>query len=154
MNIYAPAYTQMNVCNDFICICKYAFVNVHLLLCTRGGQMCVLCKRIMFVSDCTSIRVAWTLNGLVPKMSHDSQSCTCPCTLFRQYLSVTIGPPKNLSVTSSKGALFVTFSSPFNKIDYSMASFRYFVQYREEAGTPKVRAFSFSPFSLSLPQYF
>lgn len=123
--------------------------------CARVVGKCVcIYKRIVFVSDCTSVRVSWTLNGLVPKMSLDSRACTCPCTLLRHYLSVTIGPPKNLSVTSSKGALFITFSAPFNKIDHSMASFQYFVQFGEVAGTPKVRAFSFSPFSLSLPQCF
>lgn len=69
--------------------------------------------------------------------SHTSAWTSVPW--FQHYRNVTIGPPKNLSVTSNKGALFVTFSAPFNKIDRSVASFQYFVQYGEEAGTPKVK---------------
>ncbi|XP_049641749.1 interferon gamma receptor 2 [Suncus etruscus] len=69
--------------------------------------------------------------------SHTSAWTSVPW--FQHYRNVTIGPPKNLSVTSRKGALFVTFSAPFNKIDHNRASFQYFVQYGEEAGTPKVK---------------
>ncbi|KAL6083371.1 hypothetical protein STEG23_011777 [Scotinomys teguina] len=57
-------------------------------------------------------------------------------TKFQRYCNVTVGPPKNISVTLEKGSLVLHFSPPFVT---SQVTFEYRVRYWEEAGTQQVR---------------
>ncbi|XP_052014956.1 interferon gamma receptor 2 [Apodemus sylvaticus] len=54
---------------------------------------------------------------------------------FQHYENVTVGPPKNISVTPGKGSLVVHFSPPF---DVQEATFQYLVHYWEKTGTQQV----------------
>ncbi|CAO2632373.1 Interferon gamma receptor 2 [Lemmus lemmus] len=51
-------------------------------------------------------------------------------------ISVTIGPPKNISVTPGKGSLIIHFSPPFDVT--TEATFKYHVHYWEKTGTQQV----------------
>ncbi|ELW62057.1 Interferon gamma receptor 2 [Tupaia chinensis] len=53
---------------------------------------------------------------------------------FQHYRNVTVGPPENIWVTQGKGSLIIRFSPPF-AVDTSLATFKYYVHYRERAGT-------------------
>lgn len=55
---------------------------------------------------------------------------------FEHYCNVTVGPPKNISVTPGKGSLIIHFSPPF---DVTEATFDYCVHYWEQTGTQQVR---------------
>ncbi|GAB1300428.1 Ifngr2 protein [Apodemus speciosus] len=54
---------------------------------------------------------------------------------FQHYENVTVGPPKNISVTPGKGSLVIHFSPPF---DVQEATFQYLVHYWEKTGTQQV----------------
>ncbi|OBS60083.1 hypothetical protein A6R68_08792, partial [Neotoma lepida] len=56
---------------------------------------------------------------------------------FQRYCNVTVGPPKNISVTPGQGSLIIHFSPPFDVI--REATFGYRVHYWEKAGTKQVR---------------
>lgn len=55
---------------------------------------------------------------------------------FQHYENVTVGPPKNISVTPGKGSLIIHFSPPFDGVQE--ATFQYLVHYREKTGTQEV----------------
>ncbi|XP_028612240.1 interferon gamma receptor 2 isoform X2 [Grammomys surdaster] len=55
---------------------------------------------------------------------------------FLHYENVTVGPPKNISVTPGKDSLVLHFSPPFN-VDQG-ATFQYLVHYWEKTGTQQV----------------
>ncbi|CAO2632372.1 Interferon gamma receptor 2 [Lemmus lemmus] len=55
---------------------------------------------------------------------------------FEHYCNVTIGPPKNISVTPGKGSLIIHFSPPFDVT--TEATFKYHVHYWEKTGTQQV----------------
>lgn len=55
---------------------------------------------------------------------------------FEHYCNVTVGPPKNISVTPGKGSLIIHFSPPFDVT--TDATFTYRVHYWEETGTQQV----------------
>ncbi|XP_006153943.1 interferon gamma receptor 2 [Tupaia chinensis] len=57
---------------------------------------------------------------------------------FQHYRNVTVGPPENIWVTQGKGSLIIRFSPPF-AVDTSLATFKYYVHYRERAGTQQVK---------------
>lgn len=59
-----------------------------------------------------------------------SQWVTLP--KFQVYRNVTVGPPKNLSVTPGEGSLIIHFSPPFQLT--RVAIFEYIVHYWEKAG--------------------
>lgn len=56
---------------------------------------------------------------------------------FLHYENVTVGPPKNISVTPGKGSLIIHFSPPFNV--GGGATFQYLVHYWEKTGTQQVK---------------
>ncbi|KAL1787170.1 interferon gamma receptor 2 [Sigmodon hispidus] len=56
---------------------------------------------------------------------------------FQHYRNVTVGPPKNISVTPGKGSLIIHFSPPFDVI--REATFEYRVRFWEKSGTQQVR---------------
>ncbi|XP_059133467.1 interferon gamma receptor 2 isoform X4 [Peromyscus eremicus] len=58
-------------------------------------------------------------------------------TKFQRYCNVTVGPPKNISVTPGKGSLTLHFSPPFDVA--REAVFEYRVRYWERAGAQQVR---------------
>ncbi|XP_036059918.1 interferon gamma receptor 2 isoform X2 [Onychomys torridus] len=58
-------------------------------------------------------------------------------TRFQRYCNVTVGPPKNISVTPGKGSLTLHFSPPFDVA--REAGFEYRVRYWEKAGAQQVR---------------
>ncbi|CAH6792551.1 interferon gamma receptor 2 [Phodopus roborovskii] len=58
-------------------------------------------------------------------------------TWFQRYCNVTVGPPKNISVTPGKGSLIIHFSPPFPVT--RDATFEYRVHYWEKTGTQQVR---------------
>ncbi|XP_006983642.2 interferon gamma receptor 2 isoform X1 [Peromyscus maniculatus bairdii] len=58
-------------------------------------------------------------------------------TKFQRYCNVTVGPPKNISVTPGKGSLTLHFSPPFDVV--KEAVFEYRVRYWEKAGAQQVR---------------
>lgn len=55
---------------------------------------------------------------------------------FKHYCNVTVGPPKNISVTPGEGSLIIHFSPPFDVT--TEATFTYRVHYWEKTGTQKV----------------
>nr|XP_020019909.1 interferon gamma receptor 2 [Castor canadensis] len=57
---------------------------------------------------------------------------------FQHYRNVTVGPPKNISVSPGKNSLIIRLSSPFD-IDTTMATFWYYVHYWEEKGIQQVK---------------
>lgn len=52
---------------------------------------------------------------------------------FQHYENVTVGPPKNISVTPGKGSLVIHFSPPFDV--FHGATFQYLVHYWEKSET-------------------
>ncbi|XP_017654386.1 interferon gamma receptor 2 isoform X2 [Nannospalax galili] len=56
---------------------------------------------------------------------------------FQYYRNVTVGPPKNLSVTPGEGSLIIHFSPPFEHT--SVAIFEYHVRYWEKTGIQQVK---------------
>lgn len=56
-------------------------------------------------------------------------------------ISVTVGPPKNISVTPGKGSLTLHFSPPFDVV--KEAVFEYRVRYWEKAGAQQARTLLF-----------
>lgn len=54
-------------------------------------------------------------------------------------ISVTVGPPKNISVTPGKGSLIIHFSPPFDVT--TEVTFEYHVHYWEKTGTQQARTF-------------
>lgn len=55
---------------------------------------------------------------------------------FQHYENVTVGPPKNISVTPGRGSLVIHFSPPFDVV--REATFQYLVHYWEKTGTQQV----------------
>ncbi|XP_041529000.1 interferon gamma receptor 2 isoform X1 [Microtus oregoni] len=55
---------------------------------------------------------------------------------FEHYCNVTVGPPKNISVTPGKGSLIIHFSPPFDVT--TEVTFEYHVHYWEKTGTQQV----------------
>lgn len=55
---------------------------------------------------------------------------------FQHYENITVGPPKNISVTPGKGSLIIHFSPPFDVSDG--ITFQYLVHYWEKSGTQQV----------------
>lgn len=55
---------------------------------------------------------------------------------FVHYCNVTVGPPKNISVTPGKGSLIIHFSPPFDVT--TGVTFEYHVHYWEKTGTQQV----------------
>lgn len=55
---------------------------------------------------------------------------------FQHYENVTVGPPKNISVTPGKSSLIIHFSPPFDVVQE--ATFHYLVHYWEKTGTQQV----------------
>lgn len=67
---------------------------------------------------------------------------------FQHYENVTVGPPKNISVTPGKDSLVIHFSPPFDVVQE--ATFQYFVHYWEKTGTQQVEG-PFKSNSIVLP---